>query len=195
MNPFAHIAVITRNVKTLIIRSILAHRVQVRHPSLRADPTATWDYGYHDLDAIDIGRDVVVMAYAEITVHKRNRFTPYEGRLTLGDGSIITTGVNIRAAGGAISIGPKSGIGQFSVLVAAHHAIQAGTAYFNTPYDTTRSGVTIGANVWVGAHCVILPGVSIGDNAVIGAGSIVNRDVPANELWAGAPARHVRAIS
>ena len=54
--------------------------------------------------------------------------------------------------------------------------------------------VVIGRGVWIASFSVILPGVKIGDNAVIGAGSIVTRDVPKNELWAGNPARKIKNI-
>jgi maltose O-acetyltransferase len=54
--------------------------------------------------------------------------------------------------------------------------------------------VTIGADVWVGGGAIILPGVTIGDRAVIGAGSVVTRDVPADVFAAGNPCRVVRAI-
>lgn len=54
--------------------------------------------------------------------------------------------------------------------------------------------VRIGDRVWIGGRAVILPGVSIGDDAVIGAGSIVTRDVPPGSLVAGNPARLVRKI-
>ncbi|HXR66039.1 MAG TPA: sugar O-acetyltransferase [Ktedonobacteraceae bacterium] len=54
--------------------------------------------------------------------------------------------------------------------------------------------VTIGNRVWVGGRSVILPGVTIGDNAVIGAGSIVNKDVPANVVVAGNPARIIKTL-
>jgi maltose O-acetyltransferase len=55
--------------------------------------------------------------------------------------------------------------------------------------------VTIGSDVWVGGGAIILPGVSIGDRAVIGAGSVVTRDVPASVFAAGNPCRVVRAIA
>lgn len=55
--------------------------------------------------------------------------------------------------------------------------------------------ITVGDNVWVGTHVCVLPGVSIGDNCVIGAGSVVTRDVPANSLAVGNPCRVVRDIS
>jgi acetyltransferase-like isoleucine patch superfamily enzyme len=52
--------------------------------------------------------------------------------------------------------------------------------------------VDIGHDVWIGAHAVIFPGVTIGPHAVIGAGSLVREDVPANAVVAGAPARPIR---
>jgi maltose O-acetyltransferase len=55
--------------------------------------------------------------------------------------------------------------------------------------------VTIGADVWVGGGALILPGVRIGDRAVIGAGSVVTRDVPGGVLAAGNPCRVIREIT
>ena len=52
--------------------------------------------------------------------------------------------------------------------------------------------ITIGDRVWIGGHCTILPGVTIGSNAVIGAGSVVTHDVPDNAVVAGNPARILR---
>ena len=54
--------------------------------------------------------------------------------------------------------------------------------------------VVIADNVFIGAFSIILKGVVIGDGAVIGAGSVVTRSVPANEIWAGAPAKKLREI-
>lgn len=55
--------------------------------------------------------------------------------------------------------------------------------------------ITIGKNVWLGAHVVVLPGVTIGDNTVIGAGSVVTKDIPANVVAYGNPCKVVREIS
>ena len=52
--------------------------------------------------------------------------------------------------------------------------------------------MTIGPDVWVGARCVILPGVTIGEGAVIAAGSVVTKDVPAGAVVGGVPARIIK---
>ena len=54
--------------------------------------------------------------------------------------------------------------------------------------------VTIGHNVWIGGHVTILPGVTIGNNCTIGAGSVVTHDIPANSVAAGNPARVIKKI-
>ena len=67
--------------------------------------------------------------------------------------------------------------------------------------DSRNSGyeygieVSIGDNVWIGGNAVIMPGVTIGNNAVIGAGSVVTRDIPDNVIAAGNPCRIIREIT
>ena len=58
----------------------------------------------------------------------------------------------------------------------------------------TGAPITVGDNVWFGGHSTILPGVTIGNNAVIGAGSVVTKDVPDNAVVAGNPAKILRYI-
>ena len=54
--------------------------------------------------------------------------------------------------------------------------------------------VKIGCNVWVGANVAILPGVTIGDGAIIAAGAVVNRDVKANTIAGGVPAKYIKDV-
>lgn len=54
--------------------------------------------------------------------------------------------------------------------------------------------VSIGNSVWIGGDVIILPGVTIGDNCTIGAGSVVTRDIPANSVAAGNPARVIKTL-
>lgn len=54
--------------------------------------------------------------------------------------------------------------------------------------------ITVGNNVWFGGNCVVLSGVTIGDNTVIGAGSVVSRDIPSNVVAVGNPCRVIKEI-
>lgn len=56
------------------------------------------------------------------------------------------------------------------------------------------SPVRICDNVFIGAHCIILKGVTIGENSIIGAGSVVTKSVPSNQIWAGNPAKFVKIV-
>lgn len=90
-----------------------------------------------------------------------------------------------------IYIGDRTMIGPNVTIATAGHPIlpqlrQQGLQY-NMP-------VHIGKNCWLGAGVIVLPGVSIGDNSVIGAGSVVTRDIPANVVAVGNPCRVMRSI-
>jgi maltose O-acetyltransferase len=88
-----------------------------------------------------------------------------------------------------IIIGDDAQIGPGVHIYTAFHPVDA---------KIRRSGleaakpVNIGHNVWLGGHCVVCPGVTIGDNSVIGAGSVVVRDIPPNRVAVGNPCRVIR---
>ena len=87
--------------------------------------------------------------------------------------------------GDHVMIGPG-----VQIYTAAHH-LQAEPR--NQGWEVARA-ITIEDNVWIGGSAILLPGVSIGLNAVVGAGAVVTRDVPANTVVAGNPARIIRTI-
>jgi acetyltransferase-like isoleucine patch superfamily enzyme len=117
------------------------------------------------------------------------------------------------ANGGALRIGNNVGVS--SLAIVCHEQITIGNnvkiggnvVIYDTDFhsldadqracpekdsqNTKTSPVHIGHNVFIGAHCVLLKGSSIGDNSIVGAGSIVTRSVPAGEIWAGNPARRI----
>ncbi len=64
----------------------------------------------------------------------------------------------------------------------------------NSGYELAKP-IIVGDNVWFGGGVIVLPGVSIGDNAVIGAGSVVSRDIPSNVVAVGNPCRVLRQIT
>jgi len=92
-----------------------------------------------------------------------------------------------------ISVGNYSGLGPGVKVYTSNHKFGAGARYIDQPWE--ESDVTIGDNVWVGSGTVLLAGVRIGDNSVIAAGSVVNKDIPSDCLAAGVPCRVVRGVT
>ena len=90
-----------------------------------------------------------------------------------------------------IYVGDYTMIGPNVTLVTAAHPIAPELRQKGLQYNLP---VRIGRNCWLGAGVVVLPGVSIGDNTVIGAGSVVTRDIPANVVAVGSPCRVPRPI-
>ena len=60
--------------------------------------------------------------------------------------------------------------------------------------DNIPSAIHIGKKVWIGSHATILPGVTIGDNAIVAAGAVVTKDVPANTVVGGVPAKIIKNV-
>ncbi len=90
-----------------------------------------------------------------------------------------------------IFVGDSVMFGPNVTLATAGHPVdpelRRKVAQFNLP-------IRIGNNVWIGANAVVLPGITIGDNSVIGAGSVVTRDVPPDVVAVGNPCRVLRPI-
>jgi len=93
--------------------------------------------------------------------------------------------------GAPIRIGSKTSVGHGVLILTRSHEIgtseQRALTLFVKP-------VNIGSGVWLGSRSTILPGVTVGDGAIVGAGSVVNQDVPPNTLVAGVPARVVKRL-
>lgn len=114
-------------------------------------------------------------------------------RLSLGAHVGINYGAWINARGG-ISIGADTIVGPYAVIHSANHR------YEDSEVPVRSQGyllepVSIGRDVWIGAHATVLPGVSIGDGAVIGAGAVVTRDVHPGAVVGGVPARPIGSRS
>ena len=90
-----------------------------------------------------------------------------------------------------IYVGDYTMIGPNVTIATAGHPIDPALRSVQAQYNME---VHIGKNVWIGGGCVLLPGVSIGDNTVIGAGSIVTKDIRANVVAYGNPCRVIREI-
>ncbi len=94
--------------------------------------------------------------------------------------------------GARVTIGARTQFGPNVQIYAATHPLDAETRRSNLE---AAKPVSIGADCWIGGSVVICPGVTIGDRCVIGAGSVVTKDVPSDTLAAGNPARPIRTLS
>jgi galactoside O-acetyltransferase len=107
-------------------------------------------------------------------------------------GKLVYANFNLTLVDDAhIYVGDYTMIGPNVVIATASHPIDPELRQSVTQFNLD---VHIGKNVWIGAGALILPGVSIGDNSVIGAGSVVNKDIPANVVAVGNPCRVLREI-
>jgi acetyltransferase-like isoleucine patch superfamily enzyme len=118
---------------------------------------------------------------------------------------------------GALSIG--NNVGMSSSAIICNHQISIGnnvtiggnTVIYDTDFHVLdskirndksldkqgakKAPVCIGDNVFIGAHATILKGVTIGANSIVGACAVITKDVPANEIWAGNPAKFIRKLN
>ena len=101
-----------------------------------------------------------------------------------------------------LSLGYKTDIGAFSYINAEYEVlieddVQIGShcsIYSISTIDNKKGRVTLKKNCRIGTHSVVMPGVTIGENSIIGAFSFVNNDIPANVIAYGVPARVVKPI-
>ena len=110
------------------------------------------------------------------------------GKMDLGNNVFVGDFSSINANDAFVTIGSNVAIGPMAVVQGANHRFDS----LDIPIvdqGHVESFVVIEDNVWIGAHAVILPGVRIASGAVVAAGAVVNRDVPANAVVGGVPAK------
>ena len=91
-----------------------------------------------------------------------------------------------------VIIGNDVTMGPDVIIYTSSHEYKELGIPINQQGEKPHRQVTIGNNVWIGARCIILPGVSIGDNAIIGANTVVTRNVPKNAVFCGAAGKVVK---
>jgi acetyltransferase-like isoleucine patch superfamily enzyme len=124
-----------------------------------------------------IGHDAIIDGY-------------HKGHVTVGTGTWIGAFGFFHGAGG-LEIGKAVGIGpRVTILTSQHELGHLDIPVLHAPVTFAPVRIADGADI--GAAATILPGVSIGRGAVVGAGAVVTRDVPANAVVAGCPARTIR---
>ena len=137
-------------------------------------------YFYWKLFFKKLGRNAKI--YGEIKVYGPNN-------IIIGNNSSLNLGVYLDAAFSPITIGND-------VTISPNVMILTGSLLYET---RTRNhfgkGIVIEDNVWIASGAIILQGVKIGKNSVIGAGSVVTKDIPSNSLAVGAPAKVIKKIN
>ncbi|WP_406249367.1 DapH/DapD/GlmU-related protein [Microbacterium sp. M] len=115
--------------------------------------------------------------------------TDFGKNIALGARIFINSGCRFQDQGGIV-IGDDCLIGHNTVLATLNHDLDPAKRA-----DLHPAPIVIGRNVWIGANVTVLPGVTIGDDAVVAAASVVTKDVPAGTVVVGSPARVVRTIA
>lgn len=115
-------------------------------------------------------------------------YTDFGKNITIGKDVFINSGCHFQDQGG-ITIGDGSLIGHNVVLATINHDLNPENERKNH-----YAPIRIGAHVWIGSNATILPGVSIGDWAVVGAGAVVTEDVLSFTVVGGVPARILKTI-
>ncbi|MDT0425270.1 maltose acetyltransferase domain-containing protein [Streptomyces evansiae] len=90
-----------------------------------------------------------------------------------------------------ITIGADCQLGPYVQLLTPTHPLEPGPR--REKWESARP-ITLGDNVWLGGGVLVLPGITIGENSVVGAGSVVTKDIPPNAVAVGNPARVVRTL-
>jgi len=112
------------------------------------------------------------------------------GRIVIGDNTHIQPNCQLSAHKGSILIGSAVQLAPSCGLYPYNHGIEPGVNMRDQPI-TSNGDIVIGDDVWVGYGAIILEAVSIGDGAIVAAGSVVREDVAAGAIVAGVPARVV----
>jgi acetyltransferase-like isoleucine patch superfamily enzyme len=110
------------------------------------------------------------------------------GEITMGERTRVNRGVQVVSYLAPIHIGRDVGLSTNCLLYSFNHGIAAGRPYLEQPLET-NGPIVIDDHAWIGMGSIILSGVHIGEHAVVAAGSVVHRDVPAGAIAAGNPAR------
>ncbi len=115
-------------------------------------------------------------------------YTDFGKNIEVGKGVFVNACCHFQDHGG-VTLGDGCQIGHNVVFATLNHFLEPEKRKMTYP-----APIVLGKNVWVGSNATILQGVTIGDNAVVAAGAVVTKDVPANCVVGGVPAKVIRNI-
>lgn len=151
------------------------------------------EYNATGVDDLVRRRELLVELLGEVGAEVTIRppfYVDYGTHISIGERVFANYGL-IALDVAAITIGDDTQIGPNVQLLTPTHPVEPGPRR-----DKWEGGaaITIGRNVWLGGGVVVCPGVSIGDDTVVGAGAVVTKDLPAGVVAVGNPARVVRTL-
>ena len=117
-------------------------------------------------------------------------YGPGHGRITIGRRVTLLTNVQLNSFDG-ITVGDETAFGDGCYVQDNDHGTAPGIPVMQQPQ--VSAPITIGRDVWFGARCVVLKGVTVGDGTIVGAGSVVVKSLPAGQVAVGVPARVVKS--
>ena len=136
-----------------------------------------------DLDiTVRIGKNTSILAYAILN--------PQDSKIEIGDNCSINPFCRL-CGGGGLTIGNDVRVGTGCIFLPMNHIFENPNVPIRLQGEN-RKGILIGNDVWFGAYVKVLDGVTIGDGCVIGAGSVVNKNIPPYSVAAGVPVRIIK---
>jgi acetyltransferase-like isoleucine patch superfamily enzyme len=168
------------------------NRARIHRHALRREAFIRWPVHGNVLEAFDERRlELGAHALLEPGVWLT---APAPARIRIGAGTLLNLGVMV-AAMELVEIGDHCMLANGCVVTDANHRFS--DPDMPVPWQGFESNgpTRIGDNVWLGANVVVTSGVTIGERCVVGANSVVTKDLPAHSIAVGAPARVVRTIT
>src|SRR6476659_1042084 len=166
------------------------HEVMHRTSQNALRITGELNGGYHEPAEV---RELLAQLTGKSVDESVTLFPPFYadfGRnITLGKRIFINSGCKFQDQGGVV-IGDDCLIGHNTVMATLNHDLAP-----SRRADMHPAPIVVGRNVWIGANVTVLPGVRIGENAVVAAAAVVTKDVPENSVVVGSPARVVRTVT
>lgn len=173
------IAILLRKLKRV---QLLCHGRKLRFLGpCSVSPTARFDFGYGG--AISIG--------SQSSIGHGVIMDPHGGVITVGE-SVFINAYCVLCGHGGLEIGSHTQIACHTVIIPANHNYKNSRIRIDLQGER-KEGIRIEDDVWIGANCVVLDGVTIASGSVIAAGAVVTRSTEAFGIYAGVPARRIGA--
>jgi acetyltransferase-like isoleucine patch superfamily enzyme len=167
------------------------NRLRIHREFMRRQAFVRWPVQGDLLDAFRDGR----LEIGPHTLFEPNVWltTGGTGTIRIGGGCFLNIGVMV-AACALVEIGDHCMFANGCFISDADHRFDAPDRPVPWQGFTSEGPTRVGHNVWCGAHVIVTSGVTVGERSVIGANSVVTRDIPAYSVAAGAPAKVLRRI-